>query len=78
MAKRSEDGFPLSGEVYRVISDAVVRNLDMLEGNGNFYNRVKLDVELESGETVRCWIYEFMGDVLHNLLYEEGNCLLWT
>ena len=52
-----EDGkTAIVGELYRV-SDATLRGLDQLEGNGSFYTRVQRTITLTDGRTRTAWIY---------------------
>jgi gamma-glutamylaminecyclotransferase len=49
-------GHPVHGEVYEVDADTVER-LDMLEGKGRMYDRVRKYVRMSSGELVRLYYY---------------------
>jgi gamma-glutamylcyclotransferase (GGCT)/AIG2-like uncharacterized protein YtfP len=56
-----QNGVPVVGEAYEV--DArTLKDLDILEGNGRFYKREPVFVDLECGSTVTCWIYYLMDD----------------
>ena len=59
MATPYPEGLPLMGEVYEVTSPHVVNAMDSLEGNGNFYTRVKRWFTLNHNlERIEAWIYE--------------------
>jgi gamma-glutamylcyclotransferase (GGCT)/AIG2-like uncharacterized protein YtfP len=47
---------PVSGEVYAV-DEAMLERLDALEDHPVLYRREQIGVLLDSGETVRAWIY---------------------
>lgn len=44
------------GEVYNV-SPTVMKRIDMLEGNGHFYERKEIPVLTEDGEEIKAWAY---------------------
>jgi gamma-glutamylcyclotransferase (GGCT)/AIG2-like uncharacterized protein YtfP len=44
-------------EVYNVTSPDIVRSLDSLEGHPSFYEREKVLINLDSGESVVAWMY---------------------
>lgn len=46
----------IRGEVYEVDDNTLAR-LDRLEGHPDHYRRTEIKVRLDTGETVRAWIY---------------------
>ena len=60
MALYSPDDLPVLGELYRVESENVIKNLDRLEGNGIFYSRKQIKVKLLDffDQVLTAWIYE--------------------
>lgn len=63
-------------EVYRVDKDTMI-SLDRLEGyrgdDNNFYDREITEVVLNSGETVRAWIYFIDRGMQHRGVIESGD-----
>ncbi len=49
---------PIRGEVYEM-SDAILKRIDILEDHPVYYQREKVDVDLDSGERVSAWLYFF-------------------
>ena len=45
-------------EVYEV-NEETLRKIDKLEGHPNWYIRKLIDIEMETGETVKAWFYEY-------------------
>jgi len=62
---------PARGEVYNV-SDDTLRRLDIIEGVPHLYERDKINITLESGETISCWTYLKM-DVDNTYTIQEWN-----
>ena len=52
------DEWEVEVEVYMVNKFADRENIDILEGQPNHYRRIKKMIRLDSGETVKCWIYD--------------------
>ena len=46
----------IAGEVF-LVDDATLVLLDQLEEHPNWYERIEIDVTLDSGELQRAWIY---------------------
>jgi gamma-glutamylcyclotransferase (GGCT)/AIG2-like uncharacterized protein YtfP len=65
----SDDGYQISGEIYK-INDKILDRLDILEGEGTFYDRVPDDFFMvgnkpnKNGRKFKCWIY-----ILKNMPY---------
>lgn len=57
-----EEGGVVLGEVYE-IDAATLADLDYLEGNGMLYRREKFPVVLETGKTVKAWVYLWLRKV---------------
>ncbi|QGY42037.1 gamma-glutamylcyclotransferase [Pseudodesulfovibrio cashew] len=53
---RGEPISQIRGEVYAV-DDPTLTRLDSLEGHPREYRREEIDVQLQSGERVRAWMY---------------------
>lgn len=59
---RNSQGYPVIVDVYEVTPEGLA-SYDVVEGTrgvdhpDNWYNRSKVDVQLDSGEVVNCWIY---------------------
>ncbi len=53
----SEDGFPLQVEVYKIPNEGVLKELDILEGYPEHYQRSPLKVVLRNGDTLKGWLY---------------------
>lgn len=49
-------GYNIIGELYEV-SDTVLGDLDTLEGNGSFYRRELVELDIGEEETVQAWMY---------------------
>lgn len=58
------------GEAY-AISDTVLRQIDSLEGHPNWYKRELVDIQLDSGEIIKAWIYFYPSP--HGTLIESGD-----
>ncbi|MGI9571737.1 MAG: gamma-glutamylcyclotransferase family protein [Candidatus Actinomarinaceae bacterium] len=58
----SDDGYQIWGEIYK-INDRILQRLDLLEGEGTFYNRVEEDFFMvgnkptKNGRKFKCWLY---------------------
>jgi gamma-glutamylcyclotransferase (GGCT)/AIG2-like uncharacterized protein YtfP len=63
------------GEVWEV-PDEELRKIDQLEGHPYMYERKQIDVRLDDGSVLKCWIYFYNGDVGHTEV-ESGNYYLW-
>ncbi len=53
----SESNTPIVVEVYCTDEAGLTGPLDTLEGYPHFYNRTKVHVHLDDGDTVEAWIY---------------------
>lgn len=57
-----EDGEEIASrirvEVYEV-DEETLRKIDKLEGHPNWYIRKLIDIEMETGEIVKAWFYEY-------------------
>jgi len=75
----SDDGHENSnyifGEVYEV-DETDLRRVDQLEGHPYMYERRKIDVRLDDGSEMECWMYFYNGDKGHTEV-ESGNYYLW-
>ena len=62
MLYNSDDGYQIWGEIYK-INDRILQRLDLLEGEGTFYNRVEEDFFMvgnkptKNGRKFKCWLY---------------------
>lgn len=54
---RNDHEVPVVVEVFETDERGLTGPLDGLEGYPSFYNRTLVDVLLDSGETVKAWIY---------------------
>ncbi len=54
---RSGNKVPVVVEVFETSIAGITGPLDRLEGYPSFYNRTIIDVELDTGEKVKAWIY---------------------
>jgi gamma-glutamylaminecyclotransferase len=63
------------GEVYEVDSQSL-NSIDRLEGHPDFYKRKEIDVRLDDGSTMKCWMYFSEGDEGHTEV-ESGNYYLY-
>ena len=76
----SDEGYKISGEIYK-ISDRILERLDILEGEGTFYNRVEADFFMvgnkpyKNGRKFRCWLY-ILKDMPYS--YDYNNVYLNT
>ena len=76
----SDEGYKISGEIYK-ISDRILERLDILEGEGTFYNRVEEDFFMvgnkptKNGRKFRCWLY-ILKDMPYS--YDYNNVYLNT
>ena len=48
------------GEVY-LVDENTMMNLDALEGHPDFYKRKKVDILMENGDVISCWLYFYQG-----------------
>ena len=69
---RGPPTYHVEGEIY-VIDDAILANLDILEGYPSLYTRDVIDVVRSSGERVKAWAY-FCNEPEGNML-PEGRYL---
>lgn len=54
---RNDHNVPVVVEVFETDTRGLTGPLDALEGYPAFYDRTEVDVTLDSGETVKAWIY---------------------
>jgi len=74
----TEDGLPTLGEVYAVTEDFTRVSLDLLEGYPYGYDRKQVDVLLDSGGTVRAWVYFVEEDPGREVSTDiEDNANIW-
>lgn len=59
---RTDHGVPVVVEVFETNEAGVLGPLDGLEGYPRFYNRSIIDIELDSGEVVKAWMYHIESD----------------
>lgn len=59
---RRDHKVPVTVEVFETDLNGLRGPLDMLEGYPSFYDRTQVDVVLDSGETVKAWIYHIEND----------------
>lgn len=59
---RTDHEVPVVVEVFETDEAGLTGPLDRLEGYPSFYNRTKVAVNLDSGETVEAWIYHIEGN----------------
>jgi gamma-glutamylcyclotransferase (GGCT)/AIG2-like uncharacterized protein YtfP len=62
------------GDVFRVRDPMVLAALDQYEGPTE-YQRVLTTAMLESGDTTRCWVYEYIGPVREERRIASGDWL---
>jgi hypothetical protein len=62
------DQFGIQRRNYELVQkwQGIIETIDWLEGSPDWYERVGVMAELESGETIKTWVYRFPQDV-----YEE-------
>lgn len=53
----SVSGTPVIVDVYETDEAGLTGPYDRLEGYPGFYNRTQIDIAMDSGETVKAWIY---------------------
>ena len=63
------------GEVYEVDSQSL-NAIDRLEGHPDFYERKEVDVRLDDGSTMKCWMYINNSDRGHTEV-GSGNYYLY-
>lgn len=82
LAYRSVKGLKVKGELYCVLNEKVVQDLDRLEGNGHFYTRALRDFEhLPSKKLTTAWIYEIPNQNYRGALCgvnKEHNAYEWS
>lgn len=61
-------------EVYSSVSTCQLRDMDNLEGNGDFYTRK--EVEIEAG--LKAWVYLLPGEYMSRPIVEEGDWIEYT
>ena len=66
-----EGGGKVLGEVFRIGEDNL-RQLDLVEGEGQLYDRVVADVELDAGGTTSVFLYVFKNKELLEAVIEDG------
>lgn len=59
---RNDHEVPVVVEVFETDERGLTGPLDGLEGYPAFYDRTLVDVKLDSGETVKAWIYHIEND----------------
>jgi gamma-glutamylcyclotransferase (GGCT)/AIG2-like uncharacterized protein YtfP len=47
----------VKGEIYRILAESTLKNLDALEGNGSMYSREVRIFQLEDGTNISAWVY---------------------
>lgn len=52
-----DESSEVQGEVYFGLEDALIRKIDMIEGEGSLYNRIIVEVITEDGEQVKAYTY---------------------
>lgn len=62
------------GDLFRILDPATLEALDQYEGS-NEYRRVRADVELENGDRVKCWVYEYLGGINEERRIVSGDWL---
>lgn len=62
------------GDLFELLDPSVIPALDEYEGS-NEYQRVRAEARLESGESVECWVYEFIGEVSEPARIGSGDWL---
>jgi gamma-glutamylcyclotransferase (GGCT)/AIG2-like uncharacterized protein YtfP len=76
----SDNGYKISGEIYK-ITDKILERLDLLEGEGTFYNRVEANFFMvnntpqKNGRNFKCWLY-ILKDMPYS--YDYNNVYLNT
>lgn len=76
----SDNGYKISGEMYE-ITPKILKRLDILEGEGTFYNRVEADFFMvgnkpsKNGRKYNCWLY-ILKDMPYS--YDYNNVYLNT
>lgn len=78
--------YKVTGEVYEV-DPYTLHALDQLEGNGRLYNREQRDFILDSGRSVKAWVYLMNINVAKQLfsknntrassVQKDGDSLVW-
>jgi gamma-glutamylaminecyclotransferase len=75
-ARLDKLGRPILGELFNVQSVDTLRQLDLLEGNGTFFERQERTViDLITGEELTAWIYEMKKEINFDDISEVSN---WT
>ncbi len=62
------------GDLFRILDPATLEALDQYEGSSE-YRRVRADVELENGDRVKCWVYEYLGGINEERRIVSGDWL---
>jgi gamma-glutamylcyclotransferase (GGCT)/AIG2-like uncharacterized protein YtfP len=52
-----DESSEVQGEVYFGVGKDLIRQIDMIEGEGNLYNRIVVEVTTEDGEKVKAYTY---------------------
>jgi gamma-glutamylcyclotransferase (GGCT)/AIG2-like uncharacterized protein YtfP len=69
---RADVGEWVVGDLFRVRNPATLAALDQYEGSTE-YRRVPATAVLETGERVRCWVYEYIGRVTEERRIISGD-----
>ena len=62
------------GDLFSIADPEALGELDQYEGS-NEYRRVRAEAVLENGDRVRCWVYEFIGEVSEDRRIASGDWL---
>jgi len=52
-----DESSEVQGEVYYNVSNDLIRQIDMIEGEGSLYHRIVVEVETEDGKHVKAYTY---------------------
>lgn len=52
-----DDSAEVQGEVYFGLGEDLIRQIDMIEGEGSLYNRIIVEVTTEDGDQVKAYTY---------------------
>lgn len=63
----SESNCPVVVDVFEAPKNGMTGAYDMLEGYPSFYNRNEIEVVLDSGETLKAWIYHINEEQPHRV-----------
>lgn len=74
-SRESSNSNYIFGEVYEV-DEVDLRKVDQLEGHPHWYERKEIDVRLDDGSVMKCWMY-FNEDQSGHTEIESGNYYLW-